>query len=73
MQPMQAFRTVPEVKVLLISLKAGGVALNLTHASYCYLMVSTQQYEHDTKLLSAYPPAMREQQHIPLGMQGCGM
>jgi DNA repair protein RAD16 len=32
------FRENPEIKVLLISLKAGGVALNLTVANYIYLM-----------------------------------
>ncbi|EWM25491.1 snf2 super family [Nannochloropsis gaditana] len=35
---LQAFKEDPEVKVLLISLKAGGVALNLTHANHIYLM-----------------------------------
>jgi hypothetical protein len=33
-----AFKTDPAVKVLLISLKAGGVALNLTVASRIFLM-----------------------------------
>ena len=32
------FKDDPEVKVLLISLKAGGVALNLTVANYIYLL-----------------------------------
>ncbi|KAG5192746.1 P-loop containing nucleoside triphosphate hydrolase protein [Tribonema minus] len=35
---LEAFKEDPDVKVLLISLKAGGVALNLTVASYCFLM-----------------------------------
>lgn len=33
-----AFKTDPAVKVMLISLKAGGVALNLTVASRIFLM-----------------------------------
>ena len=37
-QALTAFRMDPEVKVLLISLKAGGVALNLTVASRIFLM-----------------------------------
>ena len=37
-QVLQAFRTDPGVKVLLISLKAGGVALNLTVANHIFLM-----------------------------------
>ncbi|CAM9901960.1 unnamed protein product [Ectocarpus sp. 12 AP-2014] len=35
---LQAFQTDPGVKVLLISLKAGGVALNLTVANHIFLM-----------------------------------
>jgi len=35
---IQAFMTDPEVKVILISLKAGGVALNLTVATHIFLM-----------------------------------
>ena len=35
---LSAFKTDPEVSVLLISLKAGGVALNLTVANYIFLM-----------------------------------
>ena len=35
---LQSFKTDPEVSVLLISLKAGGVALNLTVANYIFLM-----------------------------------
>jgi len=34
------FTNNPDVKVFLMSLKAGGVALNLTAASHCYLMDS---------------------------------
>lgn len=37
-QVLQAFQTDPGVKVLLISLKAGGVALNLTVANHIFLM-----------------------------------
>jgi hypothetical protein len=37
-QTNSAFKTDPAVKVLLISLKAGGVALNLTVASRIFLM-----------------------------------
>jgi hypothetical protein len=37
---LQSFREDPDVKVLLISLKAGGVALNLTVANHIFLMVS---------------------------------
>ena len=33
-----AFKTDPNIKVMLISLKAGGVALNLTVASRIFLM-----------------------------------
>jgi DNA repair protein RAD16 len=33
-----AFKTDPSIKVMLISLKAGGVALNLTVASRIFLM-----------------------------------
>lgn len=36
---IEAFSNDPEVRVFLMSLKAGGVALNLTAASYCFLMV----------------------------------
>jgi hypothetical protein len=39
-KPLQSFRQDPDVKVLLISLKAGGVALNLTVANHIFLMVS---------------------------------
>jgi len=35
---LTAFKENPDVKVLLISLKAGGVALNLTHANHIFLM-----------------------------------
>lgn len=35
---LKEFREDRNVKVLLISLKAGGVALNLTVANYIYLM-----------------------------------
>ena len=35
---LTAFKEDPDVKVLLISLKAGGVALNLTHANHIFLM-----------------------------------
>ncbi|RYH06127.1 DEAD/DEAH box helicase [archaeon] len=35
---LKAFREDPQVKVLLISLKAGGVALNLTVANRIFLM-----------------------------------
>lgn len=35
---IRAFREDPDVRVLLISLKAGGVALNLTVASRIFLM-----------------------------------
>lgn len=35
---LKAFREDPNVKVLLISLKAGGVALNLTVANRIFLM-----------------------------------
>eukprot|EP01113_Clastostelium_recurvatum_P008814 TRINITY_DN14196_c0_g2_i5.p1 TRINITY_DN14196_c0_g2~~TRINITY_DN14196_c0_g2_i5.p1 ORF type:complete len:387 (+),score=119.81 TRINITY_DN14196_c0_g2_i5:149-1309(+) len=35
---ISAFNTDPETSVFLISLKAGGMALNLTIASYCYLL-----------------------------------
>lgn len=35
---VREFKEDPDVKVLLISLKAGGVALNLTVANYIYLM-----------------------------------
>ncbi len=34
---LRAFKENPDVKVLLISLKAGGVALNLTHANHIFL------------------------------------
>ncbi|CAN0440996.1 unnamed protein product [Ascophyllum nodosum] len=37
-QVLKAFQNDPEVKVLLISLKAGGVALNLTVANHIFLM-----------------------------------
>uniref|UniRef100_A0A6V1NWH0 Helicase C-terminal domain-containing protein n=1 Tax=Heterosigma akashiwo TaxID=2829 RepID=A0A6V1NWH0_HETAK len=37
-QALKAFRGDPECKVLLISLKAGGVALNLTVANHIFLM-----------------------------------
>lgn len=37
-QVLQAFQSDPEVQVLLISLKAGGVALNLTVANHIFLM-----------------------------------
>ena len=36
-EAIQAFKTNPEVSVFLISLKAGGVGLNLTAASIVYL------------------------------------
>lgn len=35
---MRRFKEDPEVKVMLISLKAGGVALNLTVANHIFLM-----------------------------------
>merc|ERR1719331_1093994 len=35
---LTAFKEDPEVRVILISLKAGGVALNLTVATHIYLM-----------------------------------
>tara|TARA_B110000090_G_C13274543_1_gene405475 strand:- start:581 stop:829 length:249 start_codon:yes stop_codon:yes gene_type:complete len=35
---IQRFNTDPDLKVLLISLKAGGVALNLTVASHIHIM-----------------------------------
>ncbi len=35
---LKDFREDPNVRVLLMSLKAGGVALNLTVANYIYLM-----------------------------------
>ena len=35
---IKSFNEDPAVKVLLISLKAGGVALNLTVANYIYIM-----------------------------------
>lgn len=38
MQAVAEFRNNPEIKVLLISLKAGGVALNLTVANHIFLM-----------------------------------
>lgn len=38
MQVLQAFQKDASVKVLLISLKAGGVALNLTVANHIFLM-----------------------------------
>ena len=37
---IHAFTYDPEIRVFLMSLKAGGVALNLTAASHCYLMDS---------------------------------
>lgn len=37
-QVLQAFQNDPDVHVLLISLKAGGVALNLTVANHIFLM-----------------------------------
>lgn len=37
-QVLRAFQNDPRVKVLLISLKAGGVALNLTVANHIFLM-----------------------------------
>ena len=36
---IERFSSDPGVKVFLMSLKAGGVALNLTAASHCFLMV----------------------------------
>lgn len=36
---IEAFSNDPDVRVFLMSLKAGGVALNLTAASHCFLMV----------------------------------
>lgn len=38
LQVLQAFQNEADVKVLLISLKAGGVALNLTVANHIFLM-----------------------------------
>jgi SNF2 family DNA or RNA helicase len=35
---LEACQTVKEVRVFLISLKAGGVGLNLTEADYVYLV-----------------------------------
>ncbi|KAI8110856.1 hypothetical protein M9434_004430 [Picochlorum sp. BPE23] len=37
-QVINSFSNDPDVKVFLMSLKAGGVALNLTAASHCYIM-----------------------------------
>lgn len=37
---INTFTNNPDVRVFLMSLKAGGVALNLTAASHCYLMDS---------------------------------
>jgi DNA repair protein RAD16 len=37
-QELRRFKEDPEVKVMLISLKAGGVALNLTVANHIFLM-----------------------------------
>jgi hypothetical protein len=37
---MDKFREDPQCEVLLVSLRAGGVGLNLTMASRVYLMVS---------------------------------
>lgn len=36
---LEAFKNDPSVEVMLISLRAGGVGLNLTHACRVYLMV----------------------------------
>jgi SNF2 family DNA or RNA helicase len=41
-QSLSAFKGDPSVKVLLISLKAGGMALNLTVASRIFLMGKLQ-------------------------------
>lgn len=35
---IDAFSNDPDVRVFLMSLKAGGIALNLTAASHCFLM-----------------------------------
>lgn len=35
---IKAFNENPEISVLLVSLKAGGVALNLTAANYIFVM-----------------------------------
>lgn len=35
---IKSFKDDPEIKVLLISLKAGGVALNLTVANHIFIM-----------------------------------
>lgn len=37
-QMIKAFNENPEISVLLVSLKAGGVALNLTAANYIFVM-----------------------------------
>jgi DNA repair protein RAD16 len=37
-QMVKAFNEDPEISVLLVSLKAGGVALNLTAANYIFVM-----------------------------------
>lgn len=37
-QVINSFSNDPDIKVFLMSLKAGGVALNLTAASHCYIM-----------------------------------
>ncbi len=36
--PVERFQTMPDVKVFLISLKAGGVGLNLTAADYVFIL-----------------------------------
>jgi hypothetical protein len=38
LQMVKAFNEDPEISVLLVSLKAGGVALNLTAANYIFVM-----------------------------------
>lgn len=36
--PVERFQTMPDVKLFLISLKAGGVGLNLTAADYVFIL-----------------------------------
>lgn len=38
---VSSFSSDPDIRVFLLSLKAGGVALNLTAASHVFMMVRT--------------------------------
>jgi SNF2 family DNA or RNA helicase len=58
---MERLRTDPSVKVMLISLKAGGQGLNLTAASRIYLM---EPYWYSLKLLMNFRNPAVEQQAI---------